>query len=85
MSSDRLDVFGDCSAACAALAKKDPILARAIDAIDRPHIRRRPGGFEALFRIIVEQQVSVHLFKAVQSGRVLCTQKPQVSGACRLF
>lgn len=61
----RLDVFGDTSDACAALAKKDTVLARALDAIGEPHIRRRPGGFEALFRIIVEQQVSVPSAQAI--------------------
>lgn len=61
----RLDVFGDTSAACAALAKKDTALARALGAIGEPHIRRRPGGFEALFRIIVEQQVSVASAQAI--------------------
>ncbi|WDI32504.1 hypothetical protein PUV54_04760 [Hyphococcus flavus] len=60
-----LDVFEDSSAACAALAKKDPVLARALDAIGEPYIRRRPGGFEALFRIIVEQQVSVQSAQAI--------------------
>lgn len=59
MADNRLDVFGDVSAACAALAKKDKALARALEAIGAPHIRRRPGGFSGLFRIIVEQQVSV--------------------------
>lgn len=61
----RLDVFGDTSDACAALAKKDSALARALAAIGAPHIRRRPGGFEALFRIIVEQQVSVPSAQAI--------------------
>ncbi|MEO1241774.1 MAG: DNA-3-methyladenine glycosylase 2 family protein [Pseudomonadota bacterium] len=60
-----IDVFDDVSAACTALAKKDATLARALDAIERPHIRRRPGGFEALFRIIVEQQVSVASAQAI--------------------
>lgn len=60
-----LDVFADVSVACAALARKDAVLGRAIDAIDKPHIRRRPGGFEALFRIIVEQQVSVPSAQAI--------------------
>lgn len=41
------------------------MLARALDAIETPHIRRRPGGFEALFRIIVEQQVSVQSAQAI--------------------
>jgi DNA-3-methyladenine glycosylase II len=63
--TNRLDVFGDTSAACAALAKKDAGLARALAAIGSPHIRRRPGGFEALFRIIVEQQVSVPSAQAI--------------------
>ncbi|MEZ5892025.1 MAG: hypothetical protein R3C58_02590 [Parvularculaceae bacterium] len=61
----RLDVFGDVSGACAHLAKKDKALARALDAIGTPHIRRRPGGFEALFRILVEQQVSVPSAQAI--------------------
>lgn len=60
-----LDVFADVSAACAALAKKDAMLARAVDAIGSPHIRRRPGGFEAVARIIVEQQVSVAAAQAI--------------------
>lgn len=60
-----LDVFGDVSEACAALARKDASLARAIGSIGAPHIRRRPGGFEALFRIIVEQQVSVPSAQAI--------------------
>ncbi|MCK5746804.1 MAG: DNA-3-methyladenine glycosylase 2 family protein [Oricola sp.] len=63
--TDRLDVFGDTTGPCARLAKKDPALARALDAIGAPHIRRRPGGFEALFRIIVEQQVSVPSAQAI--------------------
>lgn len=67
MSAARLDVFGDTSAACDALAKQEPILAHALDAIGAPHIRRRPGGFEALFRIIVEQQVSVPSAQAIWS------------------
>lgn len=60
-----LDVFGDTAGACAHLANKDATLKRALDAIERPHIRRRPGGFEALFRIIVEQQVSVPSAQAI--------------------
>ncbi|PQA88534.1 DNA-3-methyladenine glycosylase family protein [Hyphococcus luteus] len=64
-NKDRLDVFGDTAEACATLAKKDACLARALDAIGEPHIRRRPGGFEALFRIIVEQQVSVPSAQAI--------------------
>ena len=65
MIDARLDVFGDVSAACAALAIKDKALARALEAIGAPHIRRRPGGFGGLFRIIVEQQVSVASAQAI--------------------
>ena len=65
MSDKRLDVFGDVSSACASLAKKDTALARALAAIGAPHIRRRPGGFDGLFRIIVEQQVSVASAQAI--------------------
>lgn len=65
MDETRFDVFGDVSAACAVLAKKDRALARALDAIGAPHIRRRPGGFAGLFRIIVEQQVSVASARAI--------------------
>jgi len=72
-----IDVFDDVSDACAALAKKDASLARAVEAIERPHIRRRPGGFEALFRIIIEQQVSVASAQAIwgrcQDGMAVMT------------
>ena len=65
MSGEFFDVFGDTSAACAALARKDKALACALQAVERPHVRRRPGGFEGLFRIIVEQQVSVPSAQAI--------------------
>lgn len=65
MADNRLDVFGDVSGACAVLARKDKTLARALEAIGEPHIRRRPGGFGGLFRIIVEQQVSVASAQAI--------------------
>ncbi|MEO1251544.1 MAG: DNA-3-methyladenine glycosylase 2 family protein [Pseudomonadota bacterium] len=64
-SLNRPDVFGDVKAPCAALAETDRVFAHALDAIGAPHIRRRPGGFEALFRIIVEQQVSVPSAQAI--------------------
>ena len=65
MSGEFFDVFGDTSAACAALARKDKALACALQAVERPHVRRRPGGFEGLFRIIVEQQVSAPSAQAI--------------------
>ncbi|WP_425410249.1 DNA-3-methyladenine glycosylase family protein [Hyphococcus sp.] len=75
----QLDVFGDASPASAALARKDEVLARALDVIEKPHIRRRPGGFEALFRIIVEQQVSVPsaqaIWKRCGQGMKSCTPR----------
>lgn len=61
----RLDPFGDVSRETRALARRDKPLATALKAIGAPHIRRRPGGFEALFRIIVEQQVSVPSAQAI--------------------
>jgi DNA-3-methyladenine glycosylase II len=61
-----LDVFGDVSAACQALAKRDKALRVAIKAIDsQPKIRRRDGGYAGLFRIIIEQQVSVPSAQAI--------------------
>ncbi len=65
MNAQSINAFGDTAAACRTLAQKEPILAHALDAIGAPHIRRRPGGFEALFRIIVEQQVSVPSAQAI--------------------
>lgn len=61
----RIDVFADVTGPCAELAARDKALAAALAAIGRPHIRRRDGGFEGLFRIIVEQQVSVPSAQAI--------------------
>lgn len=60
-----IDVFSDVSAAARVLSRKDAALRRAAKAIGRPHIRRRDGGFPGLFRIIVEQQVSVPSAQAI--------------------
>lgn len=60
-----LDPFGDVTPALRALSRKEPALRRAVAAVGRPHIRRREGGFEGLFRIIVEQQVSVPSAQAI--------------------
>ncbi|MEX0643820.1 MAG: hypothetical protein WD076_00800 [Parvularculaceae bacterium] len=65
MASASIDPFGDVSKSCAALARRDGALKAAVKAIGKPHIRRRPGGFEGLFRIIVEQQVSVPSAQAI--------------------
>ncbi len=53
------------SAASRALSRKDAGLKRAGAAIGAPLIRRREGGFPGLFRIIVEQQVSVPSAQAI--------------------
>lgn len=67
-----IDVFSDVGAASRALKRKDAALRRALLVIDKPVIRRREGGFCGLFRIIVEQQVSVPsaqaIWKRCQSG-----------------
>lgn len=52
--------------ACEALAGRSHPLAVALKAINfEPYIRQRPGGYEGLFRIIVEQQVSVPSAQAI--------------------
>lgn len=59
------DIFGDTRASCVVAAEKDKVIAFALKEIGEPVVRRRPGGFEALFRIIVEQQVSVASANAI--------------------
>lgn len=67
MSAPRptIDVFSDVGVAARALSRKDAALKIASEAIGKPHIRRREGGFAGLFRIIVEQQVSVPSAQAI--------------------
>ncbi|MEM6415137.1 MAG: DNA-3-methyladenine glycosylase 2 family protein [Pseudomonadota bacterium] len=60
-----LDVFGDLTTECAILAKASPELSYALEVIGKPVVRRRPGGFAGLFRIIIEQQVSVPSAQAI--------------------
>lgn len=60
-----IDVFSDVSGPSRALGRRSPALRRANAAIGRPTIRRREGGFHGLFRIIVEQQVSVPSAQAI--------------------
>jgi DNA-3-methyladenine glycosylase II len=55
----------DIAPALRVLARRDIALRAAIKAIGSPYVRRRPGGFEGLFRIIVEQQVSVPSAQAI--------------------
>lgn len=49
------------------LAERDPGLARALDAVREPAVRRRPGGFAALVRIITEQSVSIAAARSVNA------------------
>ncbi|MGV6800961.1 MAG: DNA-3-methyladenine glycosylase family protein [bacterium] len=51
--------------ACETLRQLSPPLATALDTIKKPHIRFREGGFAGLFRIIIEQQVSVPSAQAI--------------------
>lgn len=60
-----LSVFGDVSGPCRELARRDQVLGAALAAITTPLIRKRKGGFPGLFRIIVEQQVSVPSAQAI--------------------
>jgi DNA-3-methyladenine glycosylase II len=70
-----IDAFGDVTKPCAALARRDQALRRALKAIGEPHIRRRPGGFEGLCRIIIEQQVSVPSAQAIlKRVRAICPE-----------
>lgn len=59
MSSADPSIAAKVAAARAALAAADPALARAHAQTPVFELRVRPGGFEGLFRMIVEQQVSV--------------------------
>jgi len=60
-----IDVFTDVTPAMRSLSRQDAGLRTAGKAIGKPHIRRRDGGFCGLFRIIVEQQVSVPSAQAI--------------------
>ena len=60
-----IDAFDDLSAPCRALGRKSKPLRLAYKEIGAPLVRRREGGFEGLFRIIVEQQVSVPSAQAI--------------------
>lgn len=61
----RLDTAGDLEAALDALASRDNLIARLRAAVDPPVLRRRPGGFAGLARIIVGQQVSTASAEAI--------------------
>ena len=77
-SSSLKDIWEIDPGAVAAFAGDHPPLARALDAVGAPHIRKRTGGFQGVFRIIVEQQVSVASADAIW-GR--CRKQLRVASA----
>ena len=52
-------------AALTHLRSADPVLGAALDAGGPPVVRRRRGGYPGLFRIVVEQQLSVESARAI--------------------
>jgi len=63
-----------------ALRRKCEVMRRVHDVAGHPPLRRRPGGFEGLARIIVGQQVSVASAEAIWGRMVQAVQpfEPQV-------
>jgi DNA-3-methyladenine glycosylase II len=63
-----------------ALRRKCAVMRRVHDVAGHPPLRRRPGGFEGLARIIVGQQVSVASAEAIWGRTVRAVQpfEPQV-------
>jgi DNA-3-methyladenine glycosylase II len=57
-----------------ALRRKCAVMRRVHDAAGDPPLRRRPGGFEGLARIVVGQQVSVASAEAIWTRTVLAVQ-----------
>jgi DNA-3-methyladenine glycosylase II len=57
-----------------ALRRKCAVMRRVHDAAGHPPLRRRPGGFEGLARIVVGQQVSVASAEAIWARTVLAVQ-----------
>ncbi|MET0651926.1 MAG: DNA-3-methyladenine glycosylase 2 family protein, partial [Hyphomicrobiaceae bacterium] len=62
------------------LRRKCAVMRRVHDAAGHPPLRRRPGGFEGLARIVVGQQVSVASAEAIWARTALAVQpfEPQV-------
>ena len=69
------------------VAARDPHVAEALALVGFPKLRRRKPGFEALFRAIVGQQVSIrqkvayarHLAEMVGSGDVRLNRLPRMT------
>lgn len=60
-----LETAADLEAALDALAARDSLIARLRGEVEPPVLRRRPGGFEGLGRIVVGQQVSTASAEAI--------------------
>ncbi|MEO1329095.1 MAG: DNA-3-methyladenine glycosylase 2 family protein [Pseudomonadota bacterium] len=56
---ERIRCEADLAAGTAALIAAEPRFGEAVEAAGPPPLRLRPGGFAALMKLIVEQQVSV--------------------------
>jgi DNA-3-methyladenine glycosylase II len=63
-----------------ALRRKCAVMRRVHEAAGHPPLRRRPGGFEGLARIVVGQQVSVASAEAIWARTALAVQpfEPEV-------
>jgi DNA-3-methyladenine glycosylase II len=57
----------DPDSALQSLAECDPGLAQALEVVREPAVRRRPGGFAGLVRIITEQSVSIAAARSVNA------------------
>jgi len=73
--SRRIDTEADIAAGLAALIAADPRLAGIIAAAGTPPLRRRPGGFAGIARIVVSQQLSTASAGAIW-GRLAAAYDP---------
>ncbi|MCI4661268.1 MAG: DNA-3-methyladenine glycosylase [Neomegalonema sp.] len=61
----RIETEADLAEGAAHLCAVEPRFARVIETCGPPPLRRRPAGFAALLRVLVEQQVSVAAGNAI--------------------
>jgi len=73
--SQVIETLDDIEAGMRALKRTCPHMARALKLAGLPPLRRNPGGFEGLARIVVGQQVSVAAASAIWA-RVAAGVKP---------
>jgi DNA-3-methyladenine glycosylase II len=69
-----IEAHSDLREGVRALRRKCAVMRRVHDAAGDPPLRRRPGGFEGLARIVVGQQVSVASAEAIWARTVLAVQ-----------